>query len=173
MDMKEIKRYDKNGNLIYYKDSIGFEEWWVYDNNNLIYHKDWSIEEWYEYDQNGNEIHYKDSNGFEEWRTYDHDDCIHFKNNKEEWIYNDNKIIHKQKHCSVEFINLTPDIINLLNKNNKLVFTIKPSPKDNTIYIVSDPIIKSYPNRNDLLTPVDPVVDSTGKIIGYRCLGRI
>ena len=44
--------YDNNGNLIHYKDSKGFEEW-------------------YDYDENGNLIHYKDSNGCELWKGYD------------------------------------------------------------------------------------------------------
>ena len=41
-----IMEYDENGNLIHYKNSNGFEEW-------------------YEYDENGNIIHIKDSDGFE------------------------------------------------------------------------------------------------------------
>ena len=45
--MKEIiKRYDDNDNLVYSKDSTGYEEWWVYD-------------------EKDNEIHYKDSDGYE------------------------------------------------------------------------------------------------------------
>ena len=47
MSTKQYKElymeYDENNNLIHYKDSKGFEEW-------------------YEYDENGNCIHYKDSN---------------------------------------------------------------------------------------------------------------
>ena len=35
---KEIKEYDKNGNLIYYKSYSGYEEWKKFDeNNNVIY----------------------------------------------------------------------------------------------------------------------------------------
>ena len=41
-----IKEYDKNNNLIHYKYSNGYEEW-------------------YEYDKNNNEINHKDSNGYE------------------------------------------------------------------------------------------------------------
>ena len=43
-------KYDANGNMIYYKNSDGFEEWW-------------------DYDTNGNVIHHKDSNGTEYWNT--------------------------------------------------------------------------------------------------------
>ena len=39
-------KYDENGNMIHYKNSDGFEEWWDYDENN-------------------NPIHYKNSNGDE------------------------------------------------------------------------------------------------------------
>ena len=46
-----ITEYDKNGNLIHFKNSLGGEEW-------------------REYDSNGNLIHYKDSNGYEEWAEY-------------------------------------------------------------------------------------------------------
>ena len=35
-----MKKYDANGNLIYSKDSNGFEEWFEYDkNNNCIHYK--------------------------------------------------------------------------------------------------------------------------------------
>ena len=38
---KKLKEYDSKGNIIHYKNSNGFEEWWDYDeNNNLIHHKD-------------------------------------------------------------------------------------------------------------------------------------
>jgi len=44
-----IKKYDDNSNLIYYKDSNGFEYW-------------------KEYDDNDNLIHSKNSNGDEVWK---------------------------------------------------------------------------------------------------------
>ncbi|MEK0344915.1 MAG: hypothetical protein QQN64_06700 [Nitrosopumilus sp.] len=47
--VEEIKKYDKNRNLIYHKSSNGYEHW--YENNN--------------------KIHYKNSNGFEIWYKYD------------------------------------------------------------------------------------------------------
>ena len=64
-----VKKYDKNGNEIYYKGSDGFEEWC-------------------EYDSNGNKIHYKDNRGCEQWREYDaYGNLFHFKDNKgkEKW----------------------------------------------------------------------------------------
>lgn len=82
--LHSITEYDKNGNLIHWKDSDGYEAWYEYDKNgNKIYWNDlygsrWydgykgnGYEEWYKYDKNGNEIHYKDSEGDEEWREYD------------------------------------------------------------------------------------------------------
>ena len=64
---KVIKEYDRNGNMIYYKNSDGFESWKEYDsNNNLIHFKDSKgKEEWREYDSNNNLIHYYNSSGFE------------------------------------------------------------------------------------------------------------
>ena len=52
MSNKEIKEYDKNNNLVYYKGSFG-------------------LEFWYKYDKNSNLIHKKNSNGFEQWYKYD------------------------------------------------------------------------------------------------------
>lgn len=31
--MKEIEIYDKNGNLVYYKNPLDIEEWYDYDEN--------------------------------------------------------------------------------------------------------------------------------------------
>ena len=57
-----IREYDSNGNVIHYKDSDGYEEWW-------------------EYDTNGNEIYVKTSDGDEVWREYDvNGNCVYFKN---------------------------------------------------------------------------------------------
>jgi len=69
MSNKEIKEYDKNNNLIYFKDSKGYESWKKYDkNNNEIYYKSsYGFECWQEFDENNNRIHYKNSNGFERW----------------------------------------------------------------------------------------------------------
>ena len=49
---KEIRKYDKNNNLIYSKGTSG-------------------LECWYKYDENNNEIHYKGSDGYEYWYKYD------------------------------------------------------------------------------------------------------
>jgi YD repeat-containing protein len=50
--MKEIREYDKNGNLTYCRYPDGYERW-------------------IEYDDRGNRIHYRDSDGDEWWREYD------------------------------------------------------------------------------------------------------
>ena len=78
MNNKEIKEYDikefdKNNNLIYYKDSFSHEVWKKYDeNSNQIYFKNsFGYEQWKEYDENNNRIHYKDSNGYELWYKRD------------------------------------------------------------------------------------------------------
>ena len=83
------KEFDKNGNLIHFKDSNGVEEWKKYDKkNNLIHSKDSNgFECWREYDKKGNLIHYKNSNGYECWREYDKKgNLIHSKDsNGVEW----------------------------------------------------------------------------------------
>jgi YD repeat-containing protein len=68
--MNEIKEYDKNGNLIHYRDSDGWEWWSEYDeNNNEIHYRNSNtgVEWWSKYDENNNEIHYRNSNGVESW----------------------------------------------------------------------------------------------------------
>jgi len=62
-----IKEYDFNGNIIYYKDSNGFEYW--YDSNGKVIHYKNSdgYEQWYEYASNGNIIHWWNSKGIEQW----------------------------------------------------------------------------------------------------------
>ena len=67
-----VKKFDENGNKIYYKENNGYERW-------------------NEYDSNGNEIHYKDSRGFEYWKEYDaNGGMIHRKDNEgEEWFTKD------------------------------------------------------------------------------------
>ena len=49
------KWYDENGNLVHYKDSIGYEVWKEYDKNgHLIHYKDsYGNDAWYKYDENG------------------------------------------------------------------------------------------------------------------------
>ena len=114
---KIIKKYDKNNNLFYYKDSY-YEYWYEYDennnrvytkcsdgreiakrydkNNNLIYRKDDYSEKILEYDKYNNCIHCKESNGYEYWREYDENNKeIHYKSsmNEEKWYkyYSDGK----------------------------------------------------------------------------------
>lgn len=96
---KEIREYDKNNNLIHYKDSDGYEYWKEYDkNNNLIHYKDSNgFERWKEYDKNNNLIYYKNSNGFEEWKEYDKNNnlikTLKFENNK--YYLNNEELIQK------------------------------------------------------------------------------
>lgn len=61
--------YDENNNEIHYKNSNGTEYWREYDeNNNVIYARSSNgVEYWCEYDENSNRIHYKNSNGVEYW----------------------------------------------------------------------------------------------------------
>jgi len=47
-----IKEYDKNNNLIHYKNSNG-------------------LEFWQEFDEKNNCIYYKDSNGYEDWYKWE------------------------------------------------------------------------------------------------------
>ena len=55
---KEIREYDKDNNLIYYKRD-NFKQWFKYDeNNNLIFfmdNKDFSLGEYRRYDEKGNQ----------------------------------------------------------------------------------------------------------------------
>ena len=67
------EEFDKNGNLIYWKNSDGSEYWNKFDeNHNSIYTKFSSGREiWRKFDKNNFCIHYKDSFGYEDWRKYD------------------------------------------------------------------------------------------------------
>ncbi len=68
---KRIREYDENNNLIYYKDSSGYEEWYKFDkNNNRIYYKNSSGELWWKYDENNNLVYSKRSFGGEMWYKY-------------------------------------------------------------------------------------------------------
>jgi len=72
MSNKEIKEYDKNNNLVYYKGSFGLEFWYKYDKNSNLIHKKNSngFEVWKEYDENNNLIHSKYPDGIEYWYKY-------------------------------------------------------------------------------------------------------
>jgi len=71
---KEIKEYDENKNLIYFKYLNGVKQWIEYDEYNNCIHSKYSngYEYWYRYDENNN-IHYKSNNGYESWYKYDKD----------------------------------------------------------------------------------------------------
>lgn len=67
-----MKKYDKNDNLVYCKDTNGTEHWYEYNNRGYrTYHKiSGGFEEWFEYDECDREIHYTCPNA-EEWFRYD------------------------------------------------------------------------------------------------------
>ena len=71
------EKYDDRGNLIYSKNSKGFEMWAEYDkNDNIIYYKnsEYGDRYWSKYDDKGNLVYMKDSNGREGWCKYDEND---------------------------------------------------------------------------------------------------
>jgi len=61
---KYCKRYG------YYKNTLGYEIWYEYNNKgNIIYYKNNNgYEMWYKYNNEGNKIYYKDNNGYEVWK---------------------------------------------------------------------------------------------------------
>ena len=74
MSKKNIRKYDENNNLIYFRNSNnGTEIWYKYDeNNNETHYKSTSGKEyWREYDKNNNEIHWNDTNNNEYWYKRD------------------------------------------------------------------------------------------------------
>ena len=103
---EEIKKYDKNGNLIYYKKfNSALRCWYKYDKNgNLIYYKDnIGLEKWKEFDENSNCIYHKEiENGDilgEDWYRYDkNNDIINISEKEFEEI--ENKKILSQKPIS-------------------------------------------------------------------------
>ncbi len=74
------KKFDKKGNLVYFRDFMGGSHWQEYDkNNNLIHYKEYSgrtgfYENWYKYDENNREIYYKNSREREHWYMYNNYD---------------------------------------------------------------------------------------------------
>ena len=70
---KDIRKFDKNNNLIHWKNSTGYEFWQEFDKkNNLIHYKDSNnLEYWYKYDENNEQIEitkqgFEDHNKIEE-----------------------------------------------------------------------------------------------------------
>ena len=70
---EEFKKYDKRGNLIYYRNSDTYESWAEFDDNNneLSFKNSNNYGYWCKYDENNNLIHYKNTYGFEFWYKYD------------------------------------------------------------------------------------------------------
>jgi YD repeat-containing protein len=110
-EVKEIKRYDENGKIVYENPTmVGGETWYEYDskgnqihmksekrenwkkyndNGQVIFEK-WQDgkEYWYEYDLNGNEIHIVSNDDFEKWKEYDEKgNIIHERTNS--WMFDE------------------------------------------------------------------------------------
>lgn len=68
------REFDVNGNVVYEKDSYGYERWSEYDTNgNRIHVKDCDgYECWTEYDANGNWIKQKYYNGMERYSNVEY-----------------------------------------------------------------------------------------------------
>ncbi len=66
-------KYDKRGNLIYWKDVHNLEHWKEFDgNNNEIHYKcSNGIEILNKYDKNNNRLYSKCTNGYDLWYNYD------------------------------------------------------------------------------------------------------
>ena len=66
-----IQKFDENNHLIYVKDAIGNERWWVHNESGFIIHyKDFQgHEEWKKYDKHNRIIHCIDNNGHERWSS--------------------------------------------------------------------------------------------------------
>lgn len=103
---EEWREYDENGNLVYSKDSKGFKKWYEYDERgNLVYGKiSTGKEERFNYDENGNLIYAKSLDGDEEWHEYDEmGNLVHSKysDGNEEWHeYDENKNCIHTKYSS-------------------------------------------------------------------------
>ena len=74
----DICEYDSNNNVIYYRDSNGYECWQEYDSNNNIIHlrTNNGYECWKEYDSNNSCTHFRNSDGDEYWYEYDNNNNL-------------------------------------------------------------------------------------------------
>jgi hypothetical protein len=118
------KRYDRNENLVYYKDMMGRIELWEFDDHNhLMYHKysDGSEvrynnrqqqiyakdaangdERFWEYEDKprGNIIHYRDTIGVEEFNKYDKNgEKIYYKRIEKGFVVTEWERIFEGKDC--------------------------------------------------------------------------
>ena len=84
-------KYDDRGNIIHSKNSSNnWEFWQQFDkNNNIIHFRDNKNEEyWKKYDENNNEIHFKDNSGYEEWAKWDKKNrLIYYTENEDNYKY--------------------------------------------------------------------------------------
>lgn len=90
------RKYDKNGNLVWFERSDGLERWFEYDSKGNVIHRTDSEgnEVFIEYDSNGNIIHIDDNNKPEIWFEYNSKNLkVHKKdsNDYEEWFEYDEK----------------------------------------------------------------------------------
>jgi len=131
--------YDDRGNMIYHKDSNGFETWYEYDErDNLIRERDSEgFEEWREYNSenilissesscgiirkfnnDGQLLYSRDVLGFEEWYEYDlNGNQIHLKYSTgyEEWLeYNSDGFLIFKKN--------TDGLVESYDGNGKLIY---------------------------------------------------
>jgi len=89
--MSDTIKRDERGNVIYGRDSDGFEYWYEYDENNNVTHfrDSGDYEEWCEYDENTHLTyhHFRNSDGYECWYEYDaKGNRTHFRdNNGDSW----------------------------------------------------------------------------------------
>lgn len=109
----DIRKYDKNNNLIYYKNYI-YEncicEYWYDSNGNIIHCKNSNGCEYYkEYDENNNKIHYYDNSGHEEiWKYDKNNNKIYYRDSlgcEEFWGYDENNrlIYYKNNQCEKRY----------------------------------------------------------------------
>jgi hypothetical protein len=87
---------DKNGNQIYYEDSIGYWSKCQYDQNGKEIYFENSYGYWSkcQYDQNGKEIYFENSNG--NWEKYEYDQIgnrIYFESSNGNIIDNRPKVV--------------------------------------------------------------------------------
>ena len=108
---KDIIVQNSQNEIVYHKNSNGYETWYDYDDNGkLIHAKDSDgYETWQEYDVNGNMIHYKESNG-------------HYKdsNGIEEWYDSEGNFITKEKFDRIHNSPCENKIVEIDGKKYKL-----------------------------------------------------
>ena len=103
-----IQILNANNQVLYAKDSTGYEEWRQYDDkgNEIHFENSRGYVESHEYDEKGNKIHERTSEGFEESWQYDKNgQLIHYKNSQgaEEWLDKNNNLTYCKENDGVEY----------------------------------------------------------------------